>query len=79
MLNVPNEVTCAKMNHNGQLAIVGTADGFVLLVDIRKNEVIDKWETHSGAILHMELTADYTSVYTLGEDNKVRVRWFNSH
>ncbi|KAL0277292.1 UNVERIFIED_CONTAM: hypothetical protein PYX00_004631 [Menopon gallinae] len=42
ILNMPCEVTCAKMNHNGQLAIVGSADGFVLLADIRKNEVIKK-------------------------------------
>ncbi|KAK6633042.1 hypothetical protein RUM43_012785 [Polyplax serrata] len=67
-LNVPGEATCVKMNHNGQLVMIGTQEGSVVLLDFRKNDIIEKWSNHHHPIIQLEMTVDYTHVYTLARD-----------
>lgn len=67
-LNINAEATCVKINHNGQLILVGTQEGSVLLLDYRKNEVIENWSNHQYPIVQLEITADYTHFYTLARD-----------
>ena len=65
------EVVCSRLNHNGQLAIVGTRNGSVLVVDLRKGDIIDQWSSLDDPVVQIELTTDYTMCYALHEDNKV--------
>lgn len=56
------------MNHNGQLVLVGTKEGSILLMDFRKNDIIEKWTNHQFPVTQLEVTADYIHVYSLAHD-----------
>lgn len=56
------------MNHNGQLVMIGTQEGSVVLLDFRKNDIIEKWSNHHHPIIQLEISVDYTHVYTVARD-----------
>jgi WD40 repeat protein len=64
-------VGCCTYNHNGQLLVAGATDGVVRVFDIRKGECVDSWLAHEGSVLSLQLSADFTSCFTLGQDGKV--------
>jgi WD40 repeat protein len=64
-------VGCCTYNHNGQLLVAGATDGVVRIFDIRKGECVDSWLAHDGSVLSLQLSVDFTSCFTLGQDGKV--------
>lgn len=64
------------MNHNGQLALVGTREGTVLLLDYRKNDIIEKWTYHKYPVTQIEIAADYTHFYSLANDKVYTLFYF---
>ncbi|CAB3359932.1 Hypothetical predicted protein [Cloeon dipterum] len=70
-------VGCCTYNHNGQLLVAGATDGVVRIFDIRKGECFDSWLAHEGSVLSLQLSADFTSCFTLGQDGKFCQRNLN--
>ncbi|KAJ9585107.1 hypothetical protein L9F63_020547 [Diploptera punctata] len=69
--------TCCTFNHNGQLLVTGCSDGVVRIFDLRRSDCIDSWTAHHGETLAIQLTSDFTSCYTLGQDSKLCQRSLN--
>ncbi|XP_059482085.1 WD repeat-containing protein 91 [Neocloeon triangulifer] len=70
-------VGCCTYNHNGQLLVAGATDGVVRIFDIRKGECVDSWLAHDGSVLSLQLSYDFTSCFTLGQDGKFCQRNLN--
>ncbi|KDR22699.1 WD repeat-containing protein 91 [Zootermopsis nevadensis] len=69
--------SCCTFNHNGQLLLAGCSDGSVRIFDLRRSDCIDSWTAHQGETLAIQLTADFTSCYSLGSDGKLCQRSLN--
>lgn len=69
--------TCCTFNHNGQLLVAGCSDGIIRIFDLRRSDCIDSWTAHHGETLAIQLTTDFTSCYTLGQDGKLCQRSLN--
>merc|ERR1719234_2800594 len=61
--------TAAASNHNGTLLIHGSETGQLAVTDLNKGELLSSWQPHSStAVVQLCITADETSVWSLGKD-----------
>merc|ERR1711863_105142 len=60
--------TAASSNHNGTLLIHGSETGQLAVTDLNKGELLSSWQAHSSTVAQLCITADETSVWSLGKD-----------
>jgi len=60
--------TAASSNHNGTLLIHGSETGRLAVTDLNKGELLSSWQPQSSAVVQLCITADETSVWSLGKD-----------
>merc|ERR1719222_164270 len=60
--------TAASSNHNGTLLIHGSETGQLVVTDLNKGELLSSWQPHSSTVVQLCITADETSVWSLGKD-----------
>jgi len=59
--------TAAASNHNGTLLIHGSETGQLAVTDLNKGELLSSWQPHSSTVVQLCITADETSVWSLGK------------
>jgi len=60
--------SAASSNHNGTLLIHGSETGQLAVTDLIKGELLSSWKPHSSTVVQLCITADETSVWSLGKD-----------
>uniref|UniRef100_A0A1A7XA59 WD repeat-containing protein 91 n=2 Tax=Iconisemion striatum TaxID=60296 RepID=A0A1A7XA59_9TELE len=69
----PVAINCTAFNHNGNLLVTGAADGVIRLFDMQRYESAMSWRAHDGEVYSVEFSYDENTVFSVGEDGKVRL------
>lgn len=67
-------VTALSYNHNGSLVLAGSTDGMIRVFDMKTCAAIAGFQAHSHEVAAVQFSADETSIFSVGKDNKI-MQW----